>query len=143
MRRFLSLRYVLTSNVPFEKNKMASTLAASVITTWSVHKCKEAERRVKFKGNRKRSGEKTEKVKPVFLGKLPAGKVFCKYHTITRRREIKSRMNCRMKVRSLSILRNAFLYETRINMVAAIRTCFHTTHDWIWLVAHFGFSGPL
>ena len=24
-------------NVPFEKNKMASTLTASVITTWSVH----------------------------------------------------------------------------------------------------------
>ena len=55
MRRFLSLRYVMTSNVPFEKNKMASTLAASVIT-----KCKEAE--VKFKGNRKRCGEETDKV---------------------------------------------------------------------------------
>ena len=38
VRRFLSLRYVMTSNVPFEKNKMASTLAVSVITTWSVHK---------------------------------------------------------------------------------------------------------
>ena len=25
-------------NVPFEKNKMASTLAASVINTWSAHK---------------------------------------------------------------------------------------------------------
>ena len=62
MRRFLSLRYVMTSNVPFEKNKMASTLAVSVITTWSVTKCKEAERRVKFKGNRKRCGEETEKV---------------------------------------------------------------------------------
>ena len=35
MRRFLSLRYVMTSNVPFEKNKMASTLGASVFT-----KCK-------------------------------------------------------------------------------------------------------
>ena len=62
MRRFLSLRYVMTSNVPFEKNKMASTLDASVLTTWSVHKMQEAERRVKFKGNRKRSGEETEKV---------------------------------------------------------------------------------
>ena len=28
----------MTSNVPFEKNKMASILAASVITRWSVHK---------------------------------------------------------------------------------------------------------
>ena len=36
--RFLSLRYTLTPNVPFEKNKMASTLAASVIISWSVHK---------------------------------------------------------------------------------------------------------
>ena len=62
MRRFLSLCYVMTSNVPFEKNKMASTLAASVLTTWSVHKMLEAERRVKFKGNRKRSEEETEKV---------------------------------------------------------------------------------
>ena len=34
VRRFLSLCYVMTSNVPFEKNKMASILAA----TWSVHK---------------------------------------------------------------------------------------------------------
>ena len=62
MRRFLSLRYVMTSNVPFEKNKMALTLAASVITKVLSTKCKEAERRVKFKGNRKRSGEETEKV---------------------------------------------------------------------------------
>ena len=62
MRRFLSLRYVMTSNVPFEKNKMASTLAASVLTPCSVHKMQEAERRVKFKGNRKRSEEETEKV---------------------------------------------------------------------------------
>ena len=63
MRRFPSLRYAMMSKVPFEKNKMASTLAASVITTWSVLKMqKEAERRVKFKGNRKRSGEETEKV---------------------------------------------------------------------------------
>ena len=87
MRQFLSLRYIMTSNVPFEKNKMASMLAASVINTWYVHKMQEAERRVKFKGNRKRSGEETEKVPPVFLGKLPAGKLFCKYHTTTKRRE--------------------------------------------------------
>ena len=52
----------MTSNVPFKKNKMALTLAASVLTAWSVHILQEAERRVKFKGNRKRSGEETEKV---------------------------------------------------------------------------------
>ena len=38
MRQFLSLSYVMTSNVPFEINKMASTLAASMTNTWSVHK---------------------------------------------------------------------------------------------------------
>ena len=52
----------MTSKVPFEKNKMASTLAVygslySVFTNF-----KEAERQVKFKGNRKRCGEETEKV---------------------------------------------------------------------------------
>ena len=77
----------MTSNVPFEKNKMASTLAASVITTWLIKKCKEAERRVRFKGNRKRCQEEAE-----FLGKLPAGKLFCKFHTTTKRHEIESRI---------------------------------------------------
>ena len=54
MRRFLSLRYVMTSNVPFERNKMASTLAASA---WSVHIKQGAERWLNLKGHRKRSGE--------------------------------------------------------------------------------------
>ena len=62
MRQFLSLRYLMTSNVPFEKNKMASTLAASVINTGLFTKCKEVERPVKFKEKRKRCGEETEKV---------------------------------------------------------------------------------
>ena len=63
MRRFLSLRYIMTSNVPFEKNKMASTLSISVITIHGLFtKRKEAERRVKVKRNRKRCGEETEKV---------------------------------------------------------------------------------
>ena len=62
MRQFLSLRYLMTSNVPFAKNKMASTLAASVINTWSVHKVQGEMRPVKFKGKRKRCGEETEKV---------------------------------------------------------------------------------
>ena len=63
MRRFLSLRYVMTSNGTFEKNKMASTLAASVSLHGLFTKCKEAERRVKFKGNRKRCREETEKTR--------------------------------------------------------------------------------
>ena len=62
MRQFLSLRYLMTSNVPFEKNKMASTLAASVINTWPVHKMQGGKRLVKFTGKRKRCGEETEKV---------------------------------------------------------------------------------
>ena len=68
MRRFRSLRYIMTSNVPFEKNKMASTLAASVITTWSVHKMQGGECRVNFKENRKRYGEETEKCNQFPLG---------------------------------------------------------------------------
>ena len=93
MRRFPSLRYVMTSNVPFEKNKMASTLAASVSLHGLFTKCKEAERRVKFKGNRKRCREETEKkCNHFFLGKLPAGKLFCKFHITTKRREIESRI---------------------------------------------------
>ena len=66
---FLFLHYVMTSNISLEKNKMASTLADSVITKCKeadanglFTKCKEAERWVKFKGNRKCSGEETEKV---------------------------------------------------------------------------------
>ena len=59
----LSPRYVMTSNVPLEKNKMASTLAVSAITTWSVHKMQGGRKvRVKVKGNRMRCGEETENV---------------------------------------------------------------------------------
>ena len=36
-----------------------------------------------------------------------------------------------------------FVQNFRLNMVAAIDWCFHTTHDWIWLVSCFGFDGPL
>ena len=66
----------MTSNVPFEKNKMASTLAASVVTSWSVHKikCKEAERRVKLKGNRKSCREETEKNVTIFSWETTSGK---------------------------------------------------------------------
>ena len=48
---------------------MASTLAASVITTWYVRKWSLAERRVKFKENRKRYREETEKCNQFPLGK--------------------------------------------------------------------------
>ena len=73
MRQFLSLRNVMLSNVSFEKNKMTPTLAASVITTCLFTKCKEAERRVKFKGNSAMK-EKLKKTNQFFLGKLSAGK---------------------------------------------------------------------
>ena len=49
-------------HVPFENNKMASTLAGAVIIPGLFIKCKEAERWVKFNGNRKHCGEETEKV---------------------------------------------------------------------------------
>ena len=55
-------------------------------------KCKEAERRVKFKGSRKRCGEETEKVYPGFLGKATEEKLFCKFHAAIKRRKIESRI---------------------------------------------------
>ena len=36
-----------------------------------------------------------------------------------------------------------FVRNFRVNMVAAIDWCSHTTHEWIWLVSCFGFNGPL
>ena len=36
-----------------------------------------------------------------------------------------------------------FVQNFRLNMVAAIDWCSHTTHDWIWLVICFWFNGPL
>ena len=56
----------MTSNVPLEKNKMASTLAVSVIIPWSVYKMQggraavESER--KSERNRKCCAEETENV---------------------------------------------------------------------------------
>ena len=75
------------------------------------------------------------------LGKLPAGKLFCKFNTTTKRREIESRI---IVVRSLSTLRNTFFVRNfRVNIVAAIDWRSHTTHDWIWFVSFGGFNGPL
>ena len=76
--------------------------------------------------------EKLNKCNQFFLGKLPAGKLFCKFHTTTKRRGIESRI-VEWVVRSLFILRHAFLYET-VNMVVAMDWCSHTTHGWIWFV---------
>ena len=36
-----------------------------------------------------------------------------------------------------------FVQNFRLNMIAAIDWCSHTTHDWIWLVSCLGFNGPL
>ena len=36
-----------------------------------------------------------------------------------------------------------FVRNLRVNMVAAINWCSHTTHDWIWLVSCVGSIGPL
>ena len=94
MRRFPSLRYVMTSNVPFEKNKMASTLAASVINHYMVcsQKCKEAERRVKFKESRKR-GAIEKKLKSVtnFLWETTSGKAVLQISYNNKRCETETR----------------------------------------------------
>ena len=36
-----------------------------------------------------------------------------------------------------------FVRNLRVNIVAAIDCCSHTTHDWIWLASCFEFNGPL
>ena len=36
-----------------------------------------------------------------------------------------------------------FIRNFRVNMVAAIDWCSHTTHDWIWLITYFGLNDPL
>ena len=88
MRQFLSLRYLMTSNVPFEKNKMASMLAASVINTWSVHKMQGGRAPGEILKEKESAVEKKlKKCNQFFLGKLPAGKLFCKFNTTTKRRE--------------------------------------------------------
>ena len=64
--------------------------------------------------------KKLKKCNQFSLGKLPAGKLFCKFNTTTKRRGIESRIIERV-VRSLSILQNAFFVRNfRVNMVAAI-----------------------
>ena len=82
--------------------------------------------------------KKLKKCNQFSLGKLPAGKLFCKFNTTTKRREIESRI-IEWVVRSLSPLRNAFFVRNfRVNMVAAIDRRSNTTHHWIWFVSYFG-----
>ena len=87
--------------------------------------------------------KKLKKCNQFSLGKLPAGKLFCKFNITRKRREIESRI-IEWVVRSLSTLRNAFFIRNfRVNMVAAIDWRSHTTHNWIWFVSFLGFNGPL
>ena len=82
--------------------------------------------------------KKLKKCNQFSLGKLPAGKLFCKFNTTTKRREIESRI-----IESLSTLRNAFFVRNfRVNMVAAIDWRSNTTHDWIWFVGFCGVQRP-
>ena len=76
MRRFLSLRYVMTPNVPSEKNKMASTFVVSVITTGSVYKMQGGRALSEVKGKRKRCGEESENV---FLWETSSGKAVLQF----------------------------------------------------------------
>ena len=73
-------------------------------------KCKVAKRRVKFTGN-SAVEKKLKKCNQFSLGKLQAGKLVCKFHTTTKRRETEPRFVASV-VSSLSILRQACLSET-------------------------------
>ena len=84
---------------------------------------------MKFKGNRKRSGEKNEKVSPVFLGKLPAGKLFCKYPTTTKRHD-KSNHSLYFDAH--------FFTNFRVSMVAAIDMFSYLSTGFGWILITYG-----
>ena len=103
-------------------------------------KCKEAERRMNFKENRKRYGEETEKCNQFPLGNYQ--RESCSANFIQQQASWNWIQNRRMVV-TFNTSTRIFVQNFRVNMVAAIDWCSHTTHDWIWLVSCFGFNGPL
>ena len=105
-------------------------------------KCKEAECRVKFKENRKRYREETEKCNQFPLGKYQ--RESCSANFIQHQASWNWIQNRRMSSQiTFYTSTRIFVQNFRLNMVAAIDWCSHTTHDWIWLVICFGFNGPL
>ena len=69
---------------------MASSLAASVITTWSVYKMQKAgSNLIEIESAME---EKMKKCDQFSHRKQPAGKLLCKFHTTIKRREIESRI---------------------------------------------------
>ena len=105
-------------------------------------KCKEAERRVKFKENRKRYREETEKYNQFPLGKYQ--RESCSANFIQKQASRNWIQNRRMSSQiTFYTSTRIFVQNFRLKMVAAIDWCSHTTHDWIWLVSCFGFNGLL
>ena len=89
---------------------------------------------MKLKGNRKRCGEETENVSPVFPLETTMGKLFCNFHTTTKRRVIESRI-----VEGVVITR-IFVRNFRVNMEAAMGCFSHSTYDWTWWLAVLGLT---
>ena len=108
--------------------------------------CSQNARRLSARWNLKKIENAIEKkLKSVtnFLWETTSRKAILQISYNNMRRETESRI-VEWVVRSPFILCHAFLSKTlRVNMVAAIDWCSHTTHDWIWLVSCFGFNGPL
>ena len=105
-------------------------------------KFKEAERRVKFKENRKRYREETEKYNQFPLGKYQ--RESCSANFVQQQASWNWIQNRRMSSHITFYTSTClFVQNFRLNMVAALDSCSHTTHDWIWLVSCFGFNGPL
>ena len=69
----------MTSNVPSEKNKMASTFVVSVITAGSVYKMQGGRALSEVKAKKKRCGEESENVKPVLLWETSSGKAVLQF----------------------------------------------------------------
>ena len=77
-------------------------------------------RRLKFKGNTNSAEQKKLKECNQFsLGELPARKLFCKFHTTTKRSEIESRIVMSSQITVYTSTR-IFVRSFRVNEVEAI-----------------------
>ena len=90
---------------------------------------------MKFEENRKRYREETEKCNQFPLGNYQ--RESCSANFIhNKRRETESRIQNRRMSSQITFYTSTriFVQNFRVNMVAAIDLCSHTTLDWIWLI---------
>ena len=86
--------------------------------------------------------EKKLKSLTIFLWETTSGKAVLQISYNNKRHETIQNRKMSSQITFYTSTRN-FVQNFRVNMVAAIDLCSHTTHDWIWLVSCLGFNGPL